>query len=234
MASHRTARPGCGRRSRCGSRLFIWRERTASTTLASIGFAPISNPASKARARCWPIRSGVLSLAASSVAAWSVTTLPGATCSSSEALSTQSNIVALPVSQATEPGHRCAAADFFHLRTAPAVLELGVPNQHDRQLPTAFGDEFDETLQRDGRPGVEFVGVIDEQRRTWQRELAGERTHLIGAHLLPRLPMLAVAVQRDRATYWQERPAALFAVLDPKLLIEQPPPVSPASSVSTS
>jgi hypothetical protein len=108
------------------------------------------------------------------------------------------NIVALPVSQATEPGHRCAAADFFHLRTAPAVLELGVPNQHDRQLPTAFGDGFDETLQRDGRPGVEFVGVVDEQRRTWQRELAGERTHLIGAHLLPRLPMLAVAVQRDR------------------------------------
>jgi hypothetical protein len=142
------------------------------------------------------------------------------------------NIVALPVSQATEPGHRCAAADFFHLRTAPAVLELGVPNQHDRQLPTAFGDEFDETLQRDGRPGVEFVGVVDEQRRTWQRELAGERTHLIGAHLLPRLPMLAVAVQRDRATYWQERPAALFAVLDPKLLIEQPPPVSPANSAS--
>jgi hypothetical protein len=51
---------------------------------------PISNSASNARTRCWPICSGVLSLAATSVAASSVTTSSGATRSSSEALSTQS------------------------------------------------------------------------------------------------------------------------------------------------
>ena len=66
--------------------------------------------------------------------------------------------------------------------------------------------------------------VLARQRRTWQRKLAGEFTNLIGAHLAPRFPMLAVAVQRDRTADWQERPAALFVVLDPKLLIEQPPP----------
>ena len=42
--------------------------------------------------------------------------------------------------------------------------------------------------------------------------------------LAPRFPVLAVAVERDRAADWQEWPAALFVVLDPKLLIEQPPP----------
>ena len=66
--------------------------------------------------------------------------------------------------------------------------------------------------------------VLARQRRTWQRKLAGEFTHLIGAHLAPRFPMLAVAVKRDGTADWQEWPAALFVVLDPKLLIEQPPP----------
>jgi hypothetical protein len=66
--------------------------------------------------------------------------------------------------------------------------------------------------------------VLSRQSRTWQGELARERTHLVGADFPPRLAVLAVAVQRDRAANRQERPTALFTVLDPKLLIEQPPP----------
>ena len=66
--------------------------------------------------------------------------------------------------------------------------------------------------------------VLTRQRRTRQRELAGECCHLVGADLVPRLAVLAVAVQRDRAAGWPERPHALLAVLDPELLVEQPPP----------
>jgi hypothetical protein len=66
--------------------------------------------------------------------------------------------------------------------------------------------------------------VLARQRRTRQHKLAGEFNNLICAHLAPRFPMLAVAVKRDRTADWQEWPAALFVVLDPKLLIEQPPP----------
>ena len=66
--------------------------------------------------------------------------------------------------------------------------------------------------------------VLSRQSRTWQRELARERTNLVGADFPPRLAVLAVAVQRDRAANRQERPTTLFAVLDPKLLIKQPPP----------
>jgi hypothetical protein len=56
-------------------------------------------------------------------------------------------------------------------------------------------------------------------RAAWQRELARERTNLVGADFPPRLAVLAVAVRRDRAANRQERSTVLFAVLDPKLLI---------------
>ena len=58
--------------------------------MAAMGLAPISNPASNARTRCWPICSGVFSFAPSSVAASSVRTSSGVTPSSSDALNTQS------------------------------------------------------------------------------------------------------------------------------------------------
>src|ERR1019366_10590772 len=74
------------------------------------------------------------------------------------------DVVALPVPQAAELEHRCAVADLFHLRTAQVVLELWMPDQHDRQLPAAFGDEFDETFQRDESLGMEVVRVVNEQR----------------------------------------------------------------------
>ncbi len=68
------------------------------------------------------------------------------------------DIVPLPIPQAAKLENCCAVADFFHLRTTQVVLELGVSDQHDRQLPTAFGDEFDKTLQRDERLGVGLCG----------------------------------------------------------------------------
>jgi hypothetical protein len=37
-----------------------------------------------------------------------------------------------------------------------------MPDQHNRQLAAALGDEFDKALQCDERLGVEVVGVVDE------------------------------------------------------------------------
>lgn len=79
--------------------------------------------------------------------------------------------------------------------------------------------------------------VTAGDRRARQHQFVGERRNLVGAHLPPRLPVFAIAVQRDGASNWLKRPEALLAMLDPKLLIEQPhhtTTVSPASSESTS
>jgi hypothetical protein len=67
-------------------------------------------------------------------------------------------------------------------------------------------------------------GVLTRQSCARQRELAGESCDLIGANLVARLAVLAVAMQRDRAAGWPERTHALLAVLDPELLVEQAPP----------
>ncbi len=61
--------------------------------------------------------------------------------------------------------------------------------------------------------------VLARHRRARQRELAGKIGHPVGADLLARLAVLAVAVQRDRAASRPERPHALFTVLDPQLLV---------------
>ena len=37
-------------------------------------------------------------------------------------------------------------------------------DQHDGQLPAAFGDQLDQALERGERLGVQVVGVVDEQR----------------------------------------------------------------------
>ena len=66
--------------------------------------------------------------------------------------------------------------------------------------------------------------VLPRQGRARQRQLSGQHTDLIGAHFLARLAVLAIAVQRDRATNRQKRSAAFVAVLRPKRLVEQAPP----------
>ena len=131
---------------------------------ASTGLTPTSNPASNARTRCWPICSGVLSLAASSVAASSVMTSSGVDASSSEHLQHPVDVVALPVTQPAELEHRRAVADLLHLRTPEVVLELRMADEHHRELAAALRDQLDQALQGDQRFRVKVVRVIDEQR----------------------------------------------------------------------
>src|SRR5208282_3114803 len=70
------------------------------------------------------------------------------------------------------------------------------------------------------RPVTRMLGP-GRQRRARQRELAGEGCHLVGADLVARLAVLAITMQRDRATSRPERPHAFVAVFDPELLVEQ-------------
>ena len=70
----------------------------------------------------------------------------------------------MPVAQAAELEHSRAVSDFFHLRAAQVVLQLWMPDQHDGQLPAAFGNQLDETLQSGQRLWMQIVRVVDEER----------------------------------------------------------------------
>ena len=118
-----------------GLEVSIRRDSTASTISTSTGLAPTSWAASNARTRCWPIWKRGLQLGGEQGRGGVGQHVGLAPLPPGAKPSLPIDIVALPVAQAAELEHRGAVSDLLHLGPAQVVLQLGMADQHDRELP---------------------------------------------------------------------------------------------------